>query len=194
MEFWEVVRRRRMVRSYRPDPVDRATIARIVEAGVRAPSAGFTQAQHFVVITEPRTRRAVAELAGEGRYVARGYPPWISRAPVHIIVCVSPDEYRKRYSQPDKRGSDPDTWPVPYWWVDAGASLEAILLAAVDAGLAAGFLGVHRLAGVRELLGIPPEVVPIGVVTVGMPDVERPTRPRERKAGRVHWERWEGTG
>ena len=36
---------------------------------------------------------------------------------------------------------------MPYWWVDAGASMMLLLLAAVDEGLAAGFLGSHRMSG-----------------------------------------------
>lgn len=190
-----MVRKRRMVRSYLPDPVDRAVLERIVDAGVRAPSAGFAQGQSFVVVTDPATRAAIAELADEHRYVAAGFEPWISRAPAHIVVCVSVEAYRRRYREPDK-GVDVDDWPVPYWWVDAGASLEALLLAAVDEGLGAGFLGVHRLGGLQRLLGLPDDVTPIGVVTVGRPAPDR--RSGSARRGRlprwrvVHWQRWGG--
>ena len=48
-----------------------------------------------------------------------------------------------------RAGQDPDDgteidWPIPYWYVDVGATMMLILLAAVDEGLAAGFLGTHR--------------------------------------------------
>lgn len=196
MELSEVLRRRRMVRNYRPDPVPAEVVERIVEAGVRAPSAGFTQGQSFVVVTDPGLRRRIAELAGEPEYVARGFDPWVSAAPVHIVVCVSEAAYHRRYQEPDKvlpDGREID-WPVPYWWVDAGASMMAILLAAVDAGLGAGFLGVHAVTGLRDLLGIPGEVTPIGVVTVGRPAPDRRSgslrRGRRPRPELVHWERW----
>ncbi len=196
MEFGEVVRRRRMVRNYLPDPVDPNVIGRIVEAGWRAPSAGFTQGQSFVVVTAPDRRRRIAELAGESEYVARGFDPWISRAPVHVVVCVSEAAYHRRYREPDKIGDDGAEieWPVPYWWVDAGASLMSVLLATVDEGLAAGFLGVQSFTGLAEFLEIPSDVSPIGVVTIGHPAPDR--RSSSLSRGRrpadevVHHERW----
>jgi nitroreductase len=196
MEFREVVRRRRMVRNYLADPVDPAAIQRIVDAGRRAPSAGFTQGQSFVIITRADRRTRIAELAGEPEYTARGFDPWISRAPVHIVVCVSEGAYHQRYREPDKVDEDGNEieWPVPYWWVDAGASLMAILLAAVDEDLAAGFLGVQSLEGLAELLELPDDVAPIGVVTVGHPAPDRPSsslaRGRRSNSDVIHFERW----
>ncbi len=195
MEFSEVVRRRRMVRNYRPDPVPDDTIDRILDAARRGPSAGFTQGQTFVVVTDPDRRAKIAALAGEEGYVAAGFDPWISRAPVHVVVCTSEEAYRRRYREPDKLGPDGEIeWPVPYWWVDAGAALMLILLAAVDEGLAAGFLGVHALPRLRELLDIPEDWTPIGVVTLGYPAPDRRSgslsRGRRRWDDVVHRERW----
>ena len=196
MEFGEVVARRRMVRNYTGGPVDRAVLARIVETGRRSPSAGFSQGQAFVVVTDEADRRAIAELAGEKSYVEAGFDPWISRAPAHIAVCVSEAAYRRRYRELDKLVGDQEIeWPVPYWWVDAGAALQNLLLAAVDTGLAAGFLGMHALPGLKDLLGIPEEYTPIGVVTVGHPAPDRPSgslkRGRRPDSHVIHWGRWD---
>ena len=175
MEFKEVVRRRRMVRSYRADSVDPDAIERIVATARRAPSAGFSQGQYLVVVTEQETRSAIATLGGEDGYVAEGFQPWISVAPVHVVVCVREADYHARYRERDKLNKDGSEidWPVPYWYVDVGATLMLLLLAAVDEGLGAGFFGVHRLDGLNELLRIPQEVTPIGVVTIGHPAPER---------------------
>lgn len=196
MEFSDVVRHRRMVRNYTDDPVDPATVDRIVAYGSKAPSAGFTQGQSFIVVTDPATRHAIAMLAGEPSYVEQGFDPWISRAPVHIVVCVSETAYHQRYQESDKtdeQGREIE-WPVPYWWVDAGASLMMLLLSAVDEGLSAGFLGVHSIPGLRDLLGIPEAVAPIGVVTLGHPapdrrsaSLRRGRRPSDEVARREHW-------
>ena len=198
MEFREVIARRRMVRNYRTDPVGDDVIDRIVEAGRRAPSAGNTQGQSFVVVTDAERRRRIAELAGEPGYVEAGFDPWISRAPVHVVVCVSEAAYHRRYREPDKVGADGTEidWPIPYWWVDAGASLMGILLAAVDEGLGAGFLGTHAVPELASFLDLPDEVTPIGVVTLGVaaPDrrsssLDRGRRPRDQI---VHRQRWGG--
>lgn len=196
MEFQETVRRRRMVRNYLDEPVERAAVERIVDTARRAPSAGFSQGQRFVVVTEAATRSAIAELADEPRYVELGFEPWISRAPVHVVVCTEEDAYHRRYNEPDKLeddGTEMD-WPIPYWHTDAGASLMLLLLAAVDEGLGAGFFGVHRLDGLRELLAIPEAVTPIGIVTIGHPAADQPPGSAQRGWQNldevVRWDRW----
>lgn len=195
MEFRDVIARRRMVRNYTASPVDPAAVERIVDAGRRAPSAGFSQGQAFVVVTDRADRAEIATLAGEARYVEAGFDPWISRAPVHVVVCASEEAYRRRYREPDKSPDGKEIeWPVPYWWIDAGAALQNILLAAVDEGLAAGFLGCHAMSGLADLLDIPEEYSPIGVVTIGhpAPDQRSGSLSRGRRPVRdvIHRDRW----
>jgi nitroreductase len=196
MEFKKVLARRRMVRNYDPDPVEPDALQRIAAAALRAPSAGNTQGVELVVVTDPDTRRSIADLAGEDEYVASGFDPWISKAPAHIVITVSEQAYHDRYRKPDKlspEGTEID-WPVPYWWVDAGAALMAILLATVDEGLAAGFLGTHAMPELAEALGIPSDHRPIGVVTVGnpIPDRRSSSLDLEKKGPEraIHRERW----
>ena len=196
MEFAEVVRRRRMVRHFRPDPVDPAAIERMLDLARRAPSAGYTQGQSFVVVTEAETRRAIGRVCGEEGYVAGGFHPFISGAPVLVVVCTTEAAYHRRYQEADKLRADGTEidWPVPYWHVDAGCAAMILLLAAVAEGLAAGFAGALDLDGLRELLGIPSEVTPIGVIPIGhpAPDVPSPSLKRGRKPleAVVHRERW----
>ncbi len=195
MEFYEAVRRRRMVRNYRHEPVDAAAVARILEAGRKAPSAGFSQGVSFVAVTEPDRRFEIARIAGEDAYVTRGFDPWVSRAPVHVVVCVSEAAYRTRYAEPDKTApGESQEWPIPYWWVDAGAAMMAVLLATAAEGLAAGFLGGHGTPELAAYLGLPDDVVPIGIVTIGHPAADRPSgslargwKPDDEV---IHRERW----
>ena len=136
--------------------------------------------------------RRLAELAEEPEYVEAGFDPWISRAPAVFIPTVSEQIYHRRYQEPDKvedDGTEID-WPIPYWWVDAGATLMLVLLAAVDEGLAAGFLGTHDVPALQAAIGVEADLVPIGVVTVGhaLPDrrsgsLKRGWVPREKFAG-----------
>lgn len=168
MEFAEVVRRRRMVRAYAPAPVDPAALERMLDAALRAPSAGNTQATSFVVVRDSARRTAVARICGEAEAVARGLPRWISSAPVLVVPCVRPAAYAERYAEPDKAGSrQPADWEVPWTWVDAGQALALLLCAAVDEGLAAGLLDVADRLALRAELAIPADIVPLGVVTIG---------------------------
>lgn len=197
MDFADVLRRRKAVRNYLPEPLPRETIERIVARGRRAPSGGFSQGVRMVVVTGQETRRRIAEIAKEkAEYVAAGFEPWISTAPVHIVLCVREDDYHERYREPDKLQEDGTEigWPVPYWWVDAGAAMMVLLLAAVDEGLGAGMFGVLDWQPLKDLLGIPADLAPVAVITIGKPAPER-RKGSSRRGWRpleevVHWERW----
>ncbi|HZC28307.1 MAG TPA: nitroreductase family protein, partial [Gaiellaceae bacterium] len=171
MEFRDVLRRRRMVRAYTNEPVARETLERIVATIRRAPSAGFSQGQRFVVVTEDERKRVIAEAVGEEYYVAQGFAPWISGAAAIVVVCAREDDYHERYRQPDKLDDEGDEieWPVPYWHVDAGKAAMLVMLAAIDEGLGAGVFGfpAERMPRVRELLRLPADVTPVEAITIG---------------------------
>jgi nitroreductase len=196
MQFQEVMRKRRMVRNFTSEPVADEVIERIVEAGQRAPSAGFSQGVVYVVVTEEPTRRAIGEIAGEDNYVAQGFDPFISGAPVHIIICTNEQLYHDRYNERDKKpeGEDEINWPIPYWHTDAGASMMILLLAAVDEGLGSAFIGVMEPKQLQDLLGIPEDYLPIGVTMIGhaAPDKKSGSLKRGRRSldTVLHRERW----
>jgi FMN reductase [NAD(P)H] len=190
-----------MVRAYEPAPIPRETLERIVGTVRRAPSAGFSQGQRLVVVTEPDGRRAIAAAVAEEQYVDQGFAPWISGAGALVVVCTREEDYHERYRQPDKLdGGEEIEWPVPYWHADAGAAAMLILLAAIDEGLAAGVFGipVDRMDRVRELLGLPDDVAIVEVITLGVGAEDsasdalssRGTRPRRPLEELVRWERF----
>jgi FMN reductase [NAD(P)H] len=197
MEFGDVVRRRHMVRRFEDRPIPDDSLGRIIEAASRAPSAGFSQGQRVVVITEPGTRRRIGELCGESTEDEL-WGLWVSTCAVQLLPCVSEEVYRRRYREADKLDEDGNEyeWPIPYWWMDIGCTVENILLAAVAEGLGAGFTGadVEGLDAIRALLGIPDEYTPVGVMPVGypLPDVKSPSLARGRVplAEFAHLERW----
>lgn len=196
MDFKETLAKRRMVRNYTDEPVPMESLDRIARSALRAPSAGNSQAIGVVVITNESLRQDIAAIADEDAYVAMGFDAWISSAAAHIVITVSEDVYRDRYSEPDKLGPDGETmaWPIPYWWVDAGAALMAVLLATVDEGLAAGFLGVHSVPDLARRLSLPDDHTAIGVVTIGHPAPDRRSgsldRPKRAPADVIHYDGW----
>jgi nitroreductase len=196
VEFAEVVRKRRMVRGFTAEPVPWATVERLVRTAQYAPSAGFAQGVSVVAVTDPARRREIARIAGQERYTRAGHRPWIAEAPMQLVLCVSEEAYQRRYREPDKLrpdGSETE-WPVPYWHTDAGAALMLLLLAAVDEGLSAAFVGVYRWHALQSYLGIPAEWLPIGIVLVGhgAPDKRSPSLARGRRPLEdvLHRERW----
>jgi nitroreductase len=196
MEFRDVVMKRRAVRRFQDGGVPREAIERIARVAQRVPSAGFSQGQRLVIVTDPGRRREVAAVCGEGGYVEAGFGPWISECAAQFVPCVSEAIYHRRYQEPDKVQDDGTKidWPIPYWWVDVGATMQNIMLAAVDAGLASGFVGVGAPIALQSVLGLPAELVPIGVMPVGIPVPDKRSPSLERGwvtfEAFAHWEHW----
>jgi nitroreductase len=175
VEFEDVVRRRRMVRSYEQRAVPAAAIARIVRCGLRAPSAGFVQGWGFLVLLEPndlaRFRHVVTPRVNADQWLAANI-----HAPAIIVVHSNRDAYLDRYAQPDKGLARSDkSWPAPYWDIDAGFAAMLMLLSAIDEGLGACFFGLpgECFESYRAAFQVPPGFKPIGAVSVGYP-ADRP--------------------
>jgi FMN reductase [NAD(P)H] len=189
-----------MVRHYAREPVERETLERIFATVRHAPSAGYSQGQRLVVVSEQPLLDELASLADSSP--EERAEPWFGTAAAHIFVLTREDDYHDRYRKEDKlqEGAEIE-WPVPFWFVDAGAALMLILLAAIDEGLAAGVYGVlgEDEARVRELLKIPPELTIVAGITVGKPapDPEwsklasRATQRRRPLDELVHWQSWD---
>ena len=173
MEFADVVRGRRMTRSFSTRPVDSKLIFEIVDLASRAPSAGKTQGWHALIITSSDTEKFWNDtLAMEKRESFR----WkqLLDAPVIALVFADPLAYVERYSEHDKvhtgLGASTDAWPTPYWTVDASFAAMTMLLAAEDAGLGALFFAVF--SGEQQLrarLHVPDAMQLIGAIALGWP-------------------------
>lgn len=190
-----------MVRSFTDDPVADDVVERILDVARRGPSAGYSQGIEFVVVTDPETREMIAA-PGDAVFKTSGHRNFVRQAPVHIVICANPDIYKERYREPDKmrvreRVPDDLLWAVPFWYTDAGCAMMLILLAAVNEGIAAAFVGLPDSV-FRERLAIPEAYTPIGIVLLGHEapdarqygDVSAATRPRRPLSDVIHRERW----
>lgn len=188
MEFSDVVRRRRMVRNFDPDrSVDGATLTRLLEHAIRAPSAGFSQGWDFLVLDEradiDRYWAATTDPTGEPDSWLRG----MRNAPALIVCLSNPDAYLDRYAEDDKGWGDRDEsrWPVPYWDIDTGMAALLMLLTAVDDDLGAVFFGApaDTITAVRDEFEIPANRNLVGIVAVGhrAPDRKSPSLKRGRR-------------
>ena len=166
MEFADVVRRRKMVRSYTDEPVDPAVVDRALDNAVRAPSAGFSQGWGFLVLDTPDDVRRYWAATADDLDQPDEWLAGMMRAPVVIVPCSSKAAYLGRYAEPDKGWTDRDEarWPVPFWHMDAAMASLLILQTAVDEGLGACFFGIPReqVAGFRAEFGVPETHTPIG--------------------------------
>lgn len=201
VEFADVVRRRRMVRDYDPDrELPPGLTDRLVDIGLRAPSAGFTQGVSFLILETEAAREAFWTATTEPGAEPDSWLTGMSRAPAMIMVLTCKDAYLERYALADKGWTDRSErpWPAPFWDVDAGMAAMAILYAITDAGLGGCFFGVpaERVIPVRETFAIPDEQQLVGMISIGHPATDerasgsvrkRARRPRSELVHVGHW-------
>ena len=162
-----------MVRDFRPGPVPRPVIDRMLDQARRVPSAGFSQGIDFLVLEGADTERFWQHtLPADDRVGFRW--PGLLVAPVIVLPLADASAYLDRYSQPDKAraglGGSEDAWPVPYWFIDTGMAGMALLYAVVNEGLGALFFGIFRNeAALLADLGVPEGKRPIGAIALGYP-------------------------
>jgi nitroreductase len=188
MELTAAIRARRMIRTYDRDaPIARSVLDELLDLAVRAPSAGYSQGWHFLILDDITSIQTFWDATADNG------PPdgWLARlqtAPALIICFSDKTAYLDRYAEPDKGWTDRDEarWPVPYWDVDTGMAALLILLGATDRGLASCFFGVppDRWDALRAAFDVPERVRPVGVVSLGhpAPDVRSPSLRRGRRS------------
>jgi len=147
MDILEVIKTRRSIRKYKPDPVSEEEINKILEAGRWAPSANNSQSWRFIVLRSQEMRKKLADTLTWGRF--------LSQAPLGIAVTVNPRA----------RGS---SHPVE----DGGAATQNMLLEAHSLGLGACWIGTYGTgneASAKKVLNVPEDDRLLSVIAIGHP-------------------------
>lgn len=158
----EAIEQRRSVRHFKPDPIPEATLSRIIGCALMAPSAGNVQPWQFRVVKRPEMKAALAQAAGDQRFV--------EAAPVVIVVLAEPQRSAARYG---RRGSE------LYCIQDTAAAIENMLLTVVAYGLGACWVGAFDEQAASRALDLPDNLRPVAMVPIGYPE-ERATARRPR--------------
>lgn len=156
MSALDCIMTRTSVRAYTDRQVPDSVVETLLRAGMAAPTAGNKQPWRFVVV---QNRAVLDTLAGVDQYAA-----FLKMAPLAIVVCGVPAE-----TFPDE-GEE-------YWVQDCSAASENILLAAHAEGMGAVWCGVYplteRVEALRKILGLPKELVPLNIISIGYPRVHQ---------------------
>ena len=196
--FYDLLKKRRMVRHYTGEPAPRDALERIAATVRRAPSGGFSQGQRLLVVDDPDLLARIAALDDDP---LEGVEPWLETAAAQIFVMTREDDYHERYQRDDKlQDGEEIEWPVPFWHVDAGAAMMLVLLGAIEEGLAAAVYGIFGddERKLRELLRIPDDLALVAGITIGYPlpdpgwssKTSRATQRRRTVDEVVHWNHW----
>ena len=167
MEFMEVVRRRRSVRRFRPDPVPQAKIDHVLEAARLAPSWANGQCWTFVVVTDTKVKQALAEAGND----------WIAAAPAVIVACADPRQSGVKGDQ-------------TYYLLDIGIAMEHLVLAAAEQGLGTCWVGWFDEKKARNALGAPSSIRVVASTPLGYPDETPEPRPRKTLGEIVRRDQW----
>ena len=174
MDVMEAIRTRRSVRGYEDKPVEDDKLMAVLEAGRLAPSAKNLQEWRFIVVRDAATRHKLVKVARDQAFVGE--------APVVIACCADTDEHVMRCGQL--------CYPI-----DVAIAIDHMTLAAVELGLGTCWIGAFYEDQAKQVLGIPPEIRVVELLTLGYPKYGEPGRPKSRLAMDeiLHWETWNGT-
>jgi len=148
MDIEKVIKKRRSVRSYREQAVEKEKLKKVLEAARLAPSAKNEQAWKFVVVRDKSTRQALAEAAAGQSFVGE--------APV-VIAAIALDPERVMGCG------------VPAYAVDLAIAIDHMSLQAADLGLGTCWIGAFDQKRVKEILKIPAEVKVVSLLPLGYP-------------------------
>lgn len=171
MDAIEAINKRRSIRKYTTQQVPREVVEELIRAAMMAPSAGNEQPWHFVIITD----RAVLDRI----MTIHPHAAMLKYAQTAVLICCDPSREKHK----------------GYWVQDCSAATQNLLLAATAKGLGTVWLGVHpreeRVAGLRNMLHLPEQIIPFSLIPIGYPDEEK--GPVDRfDPTRIHHNRWQG--
>ncbi|MGQ9470210.1 MAG: nitroreductase family protein [Candidatus Aminicenantales bacterium] len=138
MSAYDLILRRRTIRQFKPDPIPREVLEKIVNAGRLAPSAANKQPLEFLVVDEPRLCRLVFPHLSWAAYISPKGNPKPGQEPVaYIITLVNLAICDRGYEY------------------DVGAAMENMILAGWDAGVGSCWLISVNREKIAELFALP---------------------------------------
>jgi len=163
MDFYEVIRTRRSIRSYKPDPIPEEVLSRVLDAARIAPSGSNRQPWKFIIVKDKTLkRRLVTACANQG---------FIGEAPIVIVACG----YNIHYNRGGYMGD-------MSMLVDVSIAFTHLILAARAEGLGTCWIGSFNNDEVKKILGIPDDVNVVAITPLGYPKDERFTESTNRKS------------
>jgi 5,6-dimethylbenzimidazole synthase len=205
-DFYDVLERRRDVRGeFNGKPVDDVVLHKILDAANCAPSVGLSQPWDFVLIDDIDIRTQFHQHVTNERDVFRAELPPERRATFDKIKIEGIRESSLGIVVTHDQSRGGDYVLGRHAIAETGLystclAIQNLWLAATAEGLGVGWVSFYREEFLRELLGIPAHVRPIGWLCVGhvthletVPDLERfGWRKRRPVEDAIHHNRWAG--
>jgi len=162
MDFYTVIRTRRSIRSYKPDPIPEESLNRVLEAVRIAPSGSNRQPWRFIIVEDEALKERLAAACGNQRFIAE--------APIAVVACGYDIDY-------DRGGYMGDMSML----IDVSIAFTHLILASRAEGLGTCWIGAFNNDAVKEILDIPEDFDVVAVTPLGFPKDVGFTEPGPRK-------------
>jgi len=171
-EVLAVLKRRSAIRKYTEAPVSPEDLSEILQCGQRAPTDASAQLYSVIRIVDRNRRDRIAHLCGDQRHVAE--------AAEFFVICADIHRTDRLLAH---RGLQFGMLPrasLLFGIVDASLVAENMVIAAVALGYGTCFIGgvQNRSDELAELIGLPPGVIPLFGLCIGVPAEAPPRSPR----------------
>jgi len=200
MDVFDAIRKRRSIRSYKPDSIPDDVLDRLLNALRLAPSGGNRQPYKFIVVRDSDTKAQLATACRWNPGAPNGQK-FVAEAPVMIVACASERDALARYRRDDKVflvfGKD-----VPaeisregdlyhnLMDIDLAIAVDHLVLAATAEGLGTCWVAALDEQAVKELFSVPNDMrVPV-VMAIGYATSWPEARPRRQLEEIVCYERY----
>ena len=211
-DFLLLVKKRRSIRTFKPDPIPEQYIEKVLEAARWAMSGGNGQPWEFIVVKDHDIRNKIIEIVAKGqkerwpieqtRLAELRHPGWTANvtpgppgfrdAPVIIVVCADPRAYQAS-AMPVHFFSGQDGGFGAIFYKNLANATQNIHLAAAALGLGSQWFTVSSpMAGpIKGLLDVPDEFDIHTLVPIGYPAYEPAQGYRRELKEIVHYDRYD---
>ena len=152
MEFIDVIRTRKSVRSFLKKEIEKEIILEILEAARLAPSFQNRQCWRFIVVRDLKKRRELALKSG----VLGKVNFFIKDAPLIIVACADPAKSGTLNSQ-------------SYYLVDVAIAFQQMMLTAWNSGIGSCWLAAFDEKKVKSILNLPENIRVVAMSPFGYP-------------------------
>jgi len=152
-DFINLSKSRRSIRGFKDKDVSKEQLMQLIEAAQSAPSAGNCQPWHFYIIKDKNLLAEIKEKSCR--------QDWTLTASAFIIVCTDSKRCESRYGE---RGR------TLYVIQDTAAAIQNILLCAKNIGLGSCWCGAFDESKLSEILNMPEDFRPVGLIPIGYPE------------------------
>ncbi len=161
MEFFNLIAKRQSIRTFKNELIPEDDIKEILQAAIKAPSAGNLQAYEIFVIKDNDKKLLLSKAANDQACV--------KEASHCFVFCANPDRSKVKYNI---RGEK------LYCLEDSSIACTYSQLAAADLGYGSVWVGGFDVDKVREVLGIDESLIPVSILPIGIPNEKPQFKPR----------------